>query len=133
MYIVLHMENPVGHGKVKLSDTLDKYGEPGVAIDFSISPKSREIFSTVTKQFDELLTSNGVEHSSVEDTVHTRKFEDEYHPFALYSDFDNIDEYFNQFENMLVIHSGVLPRAGGINSTSAAFPLLEEFIRNRMN
>lgn len=33
---------------------------------------------------------------------------------------------------MLVIHSGVLPRAGGINSTSAAFPLLEEFIRTRL-
>ena len=36
------------------------------------------------------------------------------------------------FDNMLVIHSGVLPRAGGINSTSAAFPLLEEFIRTRL-
>lgn len=130
---VLHMENPIGHGKVMLSDALDKYGEPGVAIDFSISPRSREIFAAVTKQFDELLTNNGVQHSCVEDSVHTRKFEDEYHPFALYSDFDSVEEYFTQFDNMLVIHSGVLPRAGGINSTSAAFPLLEEFIRNRMN
>lgn len=129
---VLHMENPLGHGIVKLSDTLDKFGEPGVAIDFSISPKSEQIFSEVTKRFDKLLTENGVEHSPVEDAVHTRKFEDEYHPFALYSDFDSVNSYFNQFDNMLVIHSGVLPRAGGINSTSAAFPLLEEFIRTRL-
>lgn len=129
---VLHMENPLGYGKVKLSDTLDKFGEPGVAIDFSISPKSREIFAEVTKLFDKLLTENGVEHTFAEDAVQVRKFEDEYHPFALYSDFGSVDEYFNQFENMLIIHSGVLPRAGGINSTSAAFPLLEEFIRTRM-
>lgn len=128
----LHMENPIGHGTVKLSDTLDKYGEPGIAIDFSISPQSKEIFAKVTKQFDQLLTENGVEHTPVEDEVHTRKFEDEYHPFALYSDFESVNDYFNQFENMLVIHSGVLPRAGGINSTSAAFPLLEEFIRTRL-
>lgn len=130
---VLHMENPMGHGIVKLSDTLDKFGEPGIAIDFSISPKSEAIFAQVTDKFDKLLTDNGVEHTRVEDAVHTRKFEDEYHPFALYSDFDSVEEYFNQFDNMLVIHSGVLPRAGGINSTSAAFPLLEEFIRTKMN
>lgn len=129
---VLHMENPLGHGLVKLSDNLDKFGEPGVAIDFSISPESKEIFSEVTKKFDKLLTDNGVEHSSVEDSVHTRKFEDEYHPFALYSDFNSVEEYFSQFKNMLVVHSGVLPRAGGINSTSAVFPLLEEFIRTRL-
>lgn len=129
---VLHMENPIGHGIVKLSDTLDKFGEPGVAIDFSISPKSKEIFASVTDKFDKLLTDNGVMHTPAEDAIHTRKFEDEYHPFALYSDFESVDDYFNQFDNMLVIHSGVLPRAGGINSTSAAFPLLEEFIRTKM-
>lgn len=79
-----------------------------------------------------MLTENGVEHVALDETVHTEKFEDEYHPFALFSDFESVDDYYGQFENMLVIHSGVLPRAGGINSTSAAFPLLEEFIRYRM-
>lgn len=131
--LVLHMENPLGHGKVLLSDTLDKFGEKGISIDFSISPKSKAIFADVANKFDKLLTESGIEHYPAEDAVTTRKFEDEYHPFALYSDFASVDEYYNQFENMLVIHSGVLPRAGGINSTSAAFPLLEEFIRTRMN
>lgn len=130
--LVLHMENPLGHGKVLLSDTLDKFGEKGISIDFSISPESKAIFADVANKFDKLLTESGIEHYPAEDAVTTRKFEDEYHPFALYSDFASVDEYYNQFENMLVIHSGVLPRAGGINSTSAAFPLLEEFIRYKM-
>ena len=65
--------------------------------------------------------------------MHTEKFEDEYHPFGIYSDFESVDDYYHQFDNMIVIHSGVLPRAGGINSTAAAFPLLEEYVRNRMN
>lgn len=131
-YLVLHMENPLGHGKVLLSDTMDKFGQPGIAIDFSISEKSEAIFNDVTKMFDEMLTENGVQHESLNEAVHTEKFEDEYHPFALYSDFESVEDYYGQFENMLVIHSGVLPRAGGINSTSAAFPLLEEFIRYKM-
>jgi hypothetical protein len=29
---------------------------------------------------------------------------------------------------MLVVNTGILPRAGGINSTCAVFPLIEEFI-----
>ena len=129
---VLHMENPLGHGLVKLSDMIDKFGQPGIAIDFSISEKSEAIFEKVTNMFDELLNKYGVEHKRANEVVQTTKFEDEYHPFALYSDFDSVEDYYGQFENMLVIHSGVLPRAGGINSTSAAFPLLEEYIRHKM-
>jgi len=129
---VLHMENTKGNGFVKLSEMIDKFGQPGIAIDFSISDNCEEIFNKVSDKFDDLLTKNGVEHYRLKDTVKTTKFEDEYHPFGLYSDFASVDEYYNQFDNMLVIHSGVLPRAGGINSTSAAFPLLEEFIRTRL-
>lgn len=131
-YLVLHMENPVGNGKVYLSEKLDRFNQQGIAIDFSISEKSEAIFKAATAEFEQLLKENAVSYEPVEDEVHTEKFEDEYHPFALYSDFKSVDEYFNQFTNMLVIHSGVLPRAGAINSTSAAFPLLEEFIRTKI-
>lgn len=131
-YLVLHMENPRGHGNVFLADELDKFRQPGLAISFSISEKSEAIFNSVTKMFDKMLTDDKIEHYLIDEAVHTEKFEDEYHPFGLYSDFDSVEDYFNQFDNMLVVHSGVLPRAGGINSTSAVFPLLEEFIRHYM-
>lgn len=42
--------------------------------------------------------------------------------------FTSIDDYFTKFQNMLVVNSGILPRAGGINSTAAMFPVVEEYI-----
>lgn len=131
-YLVLHMENMKGNGKVALSDIIDKFGQPGIAVDFHITQDVEDFFSELTVEFESLLKKWGVNYEKVEDDIKTEKFEDEYHPCGLYSDFDSVDEYFNQFENLLVIHSGVLPHAGGINSTAAAFPLLEEYIRYKI-
>ena len=100
--------------------------------DFRIDKETENRFNLLSCEFEEQLKKWGVDYERLYEKIHTEKFEDEYHPFGIYSDFASVDEYFNQFENMMVIHSGVLPRAGGINSTAAAFPLLEEFIRNRM-
>ena len=131
-YFVLHMENMKGNGKVALSKMIDRFGQPGLAIDFHITPEVERYYSGLTEMFASLLDKWGVDYERVEGEVNTEKFEDEYHPCALYSDFESVDKYFTRFDNMLVIHSGVLPHAGGINSTAAAFPLLEEFIRERL-
>ena len=131
-YLVLHMENLKGNGKVRLSDTLDKFGQPGVSVDFHITKDVETFFAELTNEFENLLKNWNVNYEKLEDGIRTEKFEDEYHPCGLYSDFDSVDDYFNQFDNLLVIHSGVLPHAGGINSTAAAFPLLEEYIRCKL-
>lgn len=131
-YLCLHLENQKGNGKIMLSKMMDKFGQPGLAIDFHIDKETENRFNILSDEFEKYLKEWGVNYERLHEKVHTEKFEDEYHPFGIYSDFTSIEEYFNQFENMIVIHSGVLPRAGGINSTAAAFPLLEEFIRNRM-
>lgn len=131
-YLCLHLENQKGNGKMMLSKMLDKFDQPGVAIDFHINKETEMRFNVLSDEFEKYLKEWGVDYERLHEKAHTEKFEDEYHPFGIYSNFTSVDEYFNQFENMIVIHSGVLPRAGGINSTAAAFPLLEEFIRNRM-
>ena len=114
-----------------LSEHLDKFNQKGLAIDFKIPEHSERSFNDISKELEQMLKDNNIKYSRVTEKIHTEKFEDEYHPFALYSDFESVDDYFNAFENMLVVHSGVLPRAGGINSTSAAFPLIEEFFREK--
>lgn len=129
--LVLHMENDLGSGRVYLSEHLDKFGQKGLAIDFRIPEHSERSFSEISDDLEMMLKVNHVRYERMTEKIHTEKFEDEYHPFALYSDFKSVEEYFNTFDNMLVIHSGVLPRAGGINSTSAAFPLIEEFFREK--
>lgn len=132
-YLCLHLENQKGNGKMSLSQVLDKFGQPGLAIDFHINKETEDRFNQLSDEFENRLKEWGVDYERLHEKVHTEKFEDEYHPFGIFSDFESIDDYYNQFDNMIVIHSGVLPRAGGINSTAAAFPLLEEFVRNRMN
>lgn len=131
-YLCLHLENQRGNGRMMLSDKLDKFGQPGLAIDFHVNKETEERFNRLSDMFEGQLKAWGVDYERLYEKVHTEKFEDEYHPFGIYSNFDSVDDYFGQFENMLVVHSGVLPRAGGINSTAAAFPLLEEYIRNKM-
>ena len=115
-----------------LSDVVDAFGQPGLAIDFHIDEETEELFNSLSDEFECHLRKWGVDFERLQEKVHTEKFEDEYHPFGIYSDFDSVDDYFSQFKNLLVIHSGVLPRAGGINSTAAAFPLLEEYIRHKL-
>lgn len=131
-YLCLHLENQKGNGKMMLSKMVDKFGQPGLAIDFHINKETEDRFNALSDEFEGYLKQWGVDYDRLQEKVHTEKFEDEYHPFGIYSDFQSVDDYYSQFENMIVIHSGVLPRAGGINSTAAAFPLLEEFIRHRM-
>lgn len=131
-YLCLHLENKKGNGKMMLSDVVDAFGQPGLAIDFHIDEETEELFNSLSDEFESRLRKWGVDFERLQEKVHTEKFEDEYHPFGIYSDFDSVDDYFSQFKNLLVIHSGVLPRAGGINSTAAAFPLLEEYIRHKL-
>ncbi|MCD8237563.1 MAG: GMC family oxidoreductase N-terminal domain-containing protein [Prevotellaceae bacterium] len=131
-YLCVHVENKTTNGNVYLSQLKDRFDQQGLAIDFHIDESTEKRFSDISDFIEKYLQNCGVDYERLHEKVHTEKFEDEYHPFGIYSDFASVDDYYNQFENMLVIHSGVLPRAGGINSTAAAFPLLEEYIRNRM-
>lgn len=130
-YLVLHIENFRNSGQVTLSQMLDKYKQPGVSVDFQVPSEAEKLYNELVDELEVMLRKWGVDYERVTDSIHTEKFEDEYHPCALFSDFSSVEEYFNQFENMLVIHSGVLPHAGGINSTAAAFPLVEEYVRTK--
>lgn len=131
-YLCLHIENKLGNGKMRLSSVLDKFNQPGLTIDFHIDKDTEDRFNVLCDKFERHLRNWKVDYERLHEKVHTEKFEDEYHPFGIYSDFSSVDEYFHQFDNLLVIHSGVLPRAGGINSTAAAFPLIEEYVRKIM-
>ena len=131
-YLCLHIENKKGNGKIYLSKIIDKFNQPGIAIDFLIDSSTEQIFNQLSDDIERYLKNCNVCYERLQEKLHTEKFEDEYHPFGIYSNFDSVNDYLTQFDNMLIIHSGVLPRAGGINSTAAAFPLLEEYIRNRM-
>lgn len=131
-YLQIDIEAPRESGENTLSSDKDKYGEHGINVALNILPKTGEIFTEARKEVKAFLDANNVVYEELPFSTTAEKYEDVYHPFGMFCDFRSIDEYYKHFKNMLVVNTGVLPRAGGINSTCAVLPLVEEFVNNRM-
>jgi nucleoside-diphosphate-sugar epimerase len=131
-YLQIDIEAPRESGKMTLDEERDKYGEKSIDVDLSILPKTGELFTKARIIIKNFLDENGVVYEELPFSTHAEKYEDVYHPFGMFCDFKNIDDYFYCFDNMLVANTGILPRAGGINSTCSVLPLVEEYINNRM-
>jgi hypothetical protein len=132
-YLQIDMENPIDSGKVTLSDDKDEFGEKGLNIYFETGKYTDELFTKAKAIVKDYLDENKVIYETINETTNVEKYEDTYHPFGIYSDFSSVNDYFSRFSNMLVVNTGILPRAGGINSTCAMFPLIEEYIETVMN
>ena len=131
-YLQIDIEAPRESGKMTLDEEKDKYGEKSVDVDLSILPQTGELFTKARAIIKDYLDKNGVVYEELPFSTTAEKYEDVYHPFGMFCDFKNVDDYFSHFDNMLVVNTGVLPRAGGINSTCAVLPLVEEYINNKM-
>lgn len=131
-YLQIDIEAPRESGKMTLDKEKDRYGENSVDVDLSILPQTGEIFTKARAIIKDYLDKNGVAYEELPFSTTAEKYEDVYHPFGMFCDFKNADDYFSHFDNMLVVNTGVLPRAGGINSTCAVLPLVEEYINNKM-
>ena len=123
-YLQIDIEAPRESGKMTINKEKDKYGEKSIDVDLSILPKTGELFTKARAIIKDYLDRSGVEYEELPFSTSAEHYEDVYHPFGMFCDFDDIDDYFNHFKNMLVVNTGVLPRAGGINSTCAVLPLV---------
>lgn len=121
-------ENPVGNNCIKLSHEKDGYGENALDLLFEIDEKSSHMFNTAKAKVKQFLDKNHVKYEELSSSIEVEKAEDAYHPFGMFLDCESVADYYNKFDNMLVINTGVLPHAGGINSTAAMFPVIEEYI-----
>lgn len=131
-YLQVDIEAPADSGKMQLSDEKDSYQEPGLDVNLKIVDHTGELFAKARQQLKDFLDANGAAYQELPFSTTAEKYEDTYHPFGIYSDYENIADYFGRFDNMLVANTGILPRAGGINNTAAVFPLIEEYINNIM-
>jgi nucleoside-diphosphate-sugar epimerase len=128
----IDIEAPRTSGCMLLSKEIDRYGEEGLDVDLTIETQTGELFTKARAYVKEYLDMNGVKYEELPFCTTAEKYEDVYHPFGIFSDFEDGEDYFTRYKNMLIINTGVLPRAGGINSTCAMFPMIEEYINNRM-
>lgn len=131
-YLQIDIEAPHESGVLRLNQEKDRYGENSIDVDLSILPKTGELFTKARGYVKEYLDENGVVYEELPFSTSAEKYEDVYHPFGMFSDFKDANDYFKHFDNLLVVNTGVLPRAGGINSTGAVLPLVEEYINNIM-
>lgn len=131
-YLQIDIEAPRESGRITLNEETDKYGEKSIDVNLNILPQTGELFTKARAIIKQYLDDNGVTYEELPFCTSAEKYEDVYHPFGMFCDFDSADDYFRHFSNMLVVNTGVLPRAGGINSTCAVLPLVEEYVNNIM-
>ncbi|MDN5554908.1 NAD-dependent epimerase/dehydratase family protein [Prevotella sp.] len=132
-YLQIDIEAPRESGKIKLNEERDKFGEKSVDVDLSIIEKTGYLFSKARGYIKQYLDENHVQYTELPFSTTAEKYEDVYHPFGIFCDFKDVNDYFTHFDNMLVVNTGILPRAGGINSTCSVMPLVEEYVHNVMN
>ena len=130
--IFIDIENPTGTSKIALSKERDAWGLPKLDVDFQMPDEAMDVFNEARKQVAAYLAANKVNFENASDVIHAEKAEDTYHPYGMFlSNCASVDDYFNRYENMLVVNTGILPRAGGINTTASCFPLIEEYIAKK--
>lgn len=127
-HLYIDIDNPSFESYVELSSALDRYGVNGLNVCYSIGSEAVKIFEKAKNEMLKYLKLNKVDFEVLMNEIDIDSIEDIYHPHGMF-EFEDLDTYFNQFENLLMVNTGVLPRSGGINPTAALFPILEEFIR----
>lgn len=129
----IDIEAPRESGLITMNQQKDGFGEDSMDVNLTILPKTGELFSKARAIVKQWLDENNVTYTELPFSTTAEKYEDVYHPFGMFCDFDNVNDYFHHFNNMLVVNTGVLQRAGGINSTCAVLPLVEEYVNNVMD
>lgn len=131
-YLYIDIENPTKTSYVTLSKETDKFGEPGLDVYYSIGEDAIKIFRKSKEIVKQYLIKCKTDFEECSELISTQNAEDIYHPYGMFSNFNSIEEFFNSYENMLVVSTGILPRAGGINPTAAVFPIVDEFINKHL-
>ena len=126
--LYVDIENPTNNSKVYLSDKVDKYGQKGLVVDYEVGDLSSKVFKDAIKQVTKYLDFDGINYELLIKDIKVEKYEDIYHPYKMFNDFKDVNDYFNKHSNMLIVNTGILPRSGGINPTAALLPLIEEFV-----
>lgn len=132
-YLFIDVEIPKNNSRISLSDIYDIYNEKILDVDFCFDKKTFDNFNQAKGLIKNYLIKNNVDFEECDSKIQVEKIEDTYHPYAMICNFNSTNEYFNMYKNMLVINTGILPRAGGINPTAAVFPLIEEYVNNYLN
>ncbi|WP_289060986.1 hypothetical protein [uncultured Zobellia sp.] len=130
-FLYIDIENPTKDSYVSLSNEKDKFGLSGLDVYYNVGKDAIAIYEKAQQEAVAYLNSCKVNYEIIADKIDVETCEDIYHPYGMIH-FDSMEDYFTRWSNLLVISTGILPRSGGINPTAAVFPLIDEFVNNRL-
>ncbi len=125
----IDIENPTKNSYVALSEEKDKFGLSGLDVYYDAGSDAEQIFEEARDIMVEYLDEKKVDYDLLNKKINIQSCEDIYHPYGMFN-FKSLNEYYTQFDNMLLLSTGMLPRSGGINPTAVLLPLIDEFIEN---
>lgn len=127
-FLYIDIENPTQESYITLSKEKDKFGIQGLDVYYNIGAEAVDIYQKATDIAINHLKKCNVEYEILTEGINVQTCEDIYHPYGMF-DFQDIQEYFTRWNNMLVVTTGCLNRSGGINPTASLLPVIDEFIK----
>ena len=128
-FLYIDIENPTKASFVELSKEKDKFGLPGLDVHYFADSEAEKIYEKAKIIARRHLDACGVDYELLAEKIDVQTCEDIYHPYGMFL-FDSAEDYFNHWDNMLLITTGCLSRSGGINPTASMLPMVDEFINN---
>jgi hypothetical protein len=130
--LYIDIENPQSNSFISLVNNNNNSFINDLAVHFDLNKNTIEyIYSNAILEIKELLKFNNINYFQLNDSFSFEKLEDTYHPFNMFmSNSEDLISFYNRFESLLIINTGILPRAGGINPTAALFPIIDNYVDN---
>lgn len=130
-YLYIDIENPTKESYVCLSKETDKFGVQGLDVYYNADKDAVEVYNKAKEIAIKHLDNCKTDYEVLAEEINVQTCEDIYHPYGMF-DFQDMNDYYTRWNNMLVVTTGVLPRSGGINPTASLLPVVDEFI-NQFN
>ena len=128
-FLYIDIENPTKESYVELSKEKDKFGLPGLDVHYYADKEAAGIYEKAKATAQRHLDNCNVDYELLAEKIDVQTCEDIYHPYGMFH-FESAEDYFNRWDNMLLVTTGCLSRSGGINPTASMLPMVEEFINN---
>lgn len=130
-FLYIDIENPSLDSYISLSKEKDAFGVQGLDVYYDAGKDAESVFNKAKAAALDHLKKNGVNFEVLAEEINVQTCEDIYHPYGMIK-FENMEDYFTRWNNMLVISTGCLTRSGGINPTASLLPVVDEFVEKKL-
>ena len=130
-FLQIDIESHTDISNMILSDDLDNFGIRTFRLNTLHNKNLTNSVLKIKNLLKEYLIENNINFNELNSDPTYLKLEDTYHPYNILSEVSNVEDYYNKYDNMLIVNTGILPRVGGINPTASLFPLIEDFLHKK--